>query len=39
MDGGTIYVICEVIWLAYHNGIVPTGADYVLLIFWYEVLL
>ncbi len=34
MDGSTIYVICECIWLAYYNGIVPSVEDYILLVFW-----
>jgi Na+/H+-dicarboxylate symporter len=33
MDGSTICVICECIWLAYYNGIVPSVEDYILLVF------
>jgi Na+/H+-dicarboxylate symporter len=32
MDGGTIYIICATVWLAYYNGVVPTAANYILLV-------
>ena len=32
MDGGTIYIICATVWLAYYNGVVPTVANYILLV-------
>jgi len=34
MDGASIYIICSCVWLAYQNGIVPSAAEYILLIFW-----
>ena len=32
MDGGAVRIICNTIWLAYQNGIVPTAGDYILLV-------
>ncbi|KAL3764392.1 hypothetical protein ACHAW5_005133 [Stephanodiscus triporus] len=32
MDGTTIVIICECIWLAYFDGIVPSLTDYILLV-------
>ena len=34
MDGSTIVIICECIWLAYFEGIIPSLKDYILIIVW-----
>ena len=33
MDGSCIQIVCSCVWLAYQNGITPTAADYILLVF------
>jgi len=33
MDGGCIYIVCACTWLAFYNGITPTFANYLILVF------